>query len=319
MTKPQWVYTSCGMWSGRKDSVKRHVTREQHGMIVSYIDYLAGRSSGLYPPSAPPTYRSKTMTNNPLMDEISRAAARELVQQAFDPHSLINQPDGNAVGRQQGPRPPPYSTFWTDIDGIFGLGAYICTKCLAIKPFKICCRKNEKGSKKEWVTGCDPLWLNNAKAIDNVEEYLTGLRHDILSYMSQLVSAWTNNSNGKYLAAIQVPDPSNRSSFELTFNAKTGLKRRIDLPFAEDKCRDLEIPPPATVGQDRSHWAARAIRDRETAINDDELLDFLIKANNDTTFGFFKIKTEQAAATSSSKAYLMAITRSSQSYIDLVS
>jgi len=48
-------------------------------MVVSYIDYLAGRNSGLYPPSAAPTYRRKTMTNNPLMDEISRAAARELV------------------------------------------------------------------------------------------------------------------------------------------------------------------------------------------------------------------------------------------------
>ena len=64
----------------------------------------------------------------------------------------------------------------------------------------------------------------------------------------------------------------------------------------EDKCRDLEIqPPPATAGQDRSRLAAQAaIRDRQRAINDDELLDYLIRANNDTTSGFFKIKTEQA-------------------------
>jgi hypothetical protein len=183
------------------------------------------------------------------------------------------------------------------------LGTYIRTSCLAIKPFRICCRENEKGSEKELVTWCDAIWLNYARGIDNVEEYLVGLRLDIPSFLSQLVSGWTNNSNGKYLTAIQVPDQSNRSSIELTFNAKTGLNRRIALPFAEDKCRDLEIPPPpATAGQDRSHWAARAIRDRQTAINDDELLNFLIKADNDTTFGFFKIKTEQAAATSSSQA-----------------
>ena len=104
--------------------------------------------------------------------------------------SLINQPDGNAVVRQQRP-PPPYSAFWTDIDGIFGLEAYIYTNCLALKPFKIYCRENEKGSGKELVTGCDAIWLNNARGIDNVEEYLAGLRLDIPSFLGQLVSAWT--------------------------------------------------------------------------------------------------------------------------------
>ena len=39
-TKPNWVCTSCGMWSGRKDSVKRHITNQHDGIssIVSYIE-----------------------------------------------------------------------------------------------------------------------------------------------------------------------------------------------------------------------------------------------------------------------------------------
>jgi hypothetical protein len=66
--------------------------------------------------------------------------------------------------------------------------------------------------------------LNNAKGIDNVEEYLACLHRYTPSFLSQLVGAWTNNSNGKYLTTIQTPDPSNRSSIELTFNVKQGLK-----------------------------------------------------------------------------------------------
>ena len=51
------------MRAGRKDSVRRHVT-SQHDVIsqiVSFIDYLTGRASGHYPPSAPPTYQGKNI------------------------------------------------------------------------------------------------------------------------------------------------------------------------------------------------------------------------------------------------------------------
>jgi hypothetical protein len=142
-TKPNWVCTNCGMWSGRKDSVKRHV-KNQHGgssSIVSYINYLVGRDSGLYTQSTPPTYQRKTMTDS-LMDELYREFAREVVRHAFIWPYLINPPYKNSTIDQQ---PRPYYSFWTDI---FGLGAYICTSCLAIKPFKLCCLENGKGLKK---------------------------------------------------------------------------------------------------------------------------------------------------------------------------
>ena len=54
--KPNWVCSRCGMWSTRKFSVKRHITNQHRGnaFLVPYIDYLVGRQSGLYPPSAQP-------------------------------------------------------------------------------------------------------------------------------------------------------------------------------------------------------------------------------------------------------------------------
>ena len=49
------------MWSSRKFSVKRHLTNQHGGnaFLVPYIDYLVGRQSGLYPPSAYPEYQYK--------------------------------------------------------------------------------------------------------------------------------------------------------------------------------------------------------------------------------------------------------------------
>jgi hypothetical protein len=114
------------------------------------------------------------------------------------------------------------------------------------------------------------------------------------------------------LAAIQIPNPSSRSSIELMLNANTGLKKSISFPYEEDKCKDLTIP--FIANQDYSHWAVRAIRHKQTSLSDGELSDFLIKLNNDSTFGFFKIKTEQAGIPSA-QTYLMAITRNS---LDLV-
>ena len=59
--KPNWVCSTCGMWSTRKFSVKRHLTNQHGGnaFLVPYIDYLVGRQSGLYPPSAYPEYQYK--------------------------------------------------------------------------------------------------------------------------------------------------------------------------------------------------------------------------------------------------------------------
>ena len=310
--KPRWVCTNCGMWSGRKDSVKRHITSQHDGIssIVSFIDYLVGRRSGQYP-SAPPTYQGKTMTNS-FMDEVYRASAKELVRLTFNPHNLMNQSNNNnTVDRQR----RPYYSFWTEIDNIFGLGAYICTSCLAIKPFKVCCLENGKGLKKEFLTGCNPAWINNPKGIDNIEEYKRRLRDDIPSFLSRCVNVWTNNNNEKsaVLTAIQIINPSSRRSIELILNANTGLKKSISLSYEEDKCKYLVIPS-TTANQDHSHWATRAISQKQTALRDDELLDFLIKLNNNTTFGFFNIKTEQAGIPSV-QTYLMAITRNS---LDLV-
>ncbi len=60
--KANWVCSICGMHSNRKSSVKRHIINLHNGdaSLVPFIEYVVGRSSGLYsspkqsPPSPPP-------------------------------------------------------------------------------------------------------------------------------------------------------------------------------------------------------------------------------------------------------------------------
>src|SRR5919198_573356 len=66
LSKPKWACASCGMYSSRKSSVKRHIQNIHSGNanLVSFVDYLVGRKSGLYWPVIPPTYQNKNDGTN---------------------------------------------------------------------------------------------------------------------------------------------------------------------------------------------------------------------------------------------------------------
>jgi hypothetical protein len=78
----------CGMYSSRKYSVKRHIANLHDGMalVVSFIDYVAGRRQGYYFPNPIPNYlfnnQSQAVTTNTrpadvMKDELFRVALRK--------------------------------------------------------------------------------------------------------------------------------------------------------------------------------------------------------------------------------------------------
>jgi hypothetical protein len=87
LRKPNWACASCGMYSSRKSSVKRHIQNIHGGNanFVSFVDYLAGRKSGLYWPVLPPTYEKKNNeTNNKkinYMNIMSEEVWRQCIRQ----------------------------------------------------------------------------------------------------------------------------------------------------------------------------------------------------------------------------------------------
>src|SRR5438067_11901769 len=91
MSKSKWVCSACGMWSGRKYSIKRHIANLHNGTfpIISYIDYIRSKVGPLSSKFTTDLSSTKTMagtssTNN-FLDELVRTAARELVKKAFKP------------------------------------------------------------------------------------------------------------------------------------------------------------------------------------------------------------------------------------------
>lgn len=90
--KPLWVCANCGMHSSRKSSVKRHIANlhSGQGVFVSYIDYLAGRRNGYYPPNAPPNLIDKPKSEvvlsppkMPLIEVFKEECCREMARQSI--------------------------------------------------------------------------------------------------------------------------------------------------------------------------------------------------------------------------------------------
>ncbi|MDP9290424.1 MAG: hypothetical protein M3P08_19810 [Thermoproteota archaeon] len=90
-SKPNWACATCGMFSSRKASVKRHIVNihDGHGVLLSYIDYIIGRKIGFYQPSASPNFINKperelVLAPRKLYDvfqeEVCREAAREALR-----------------------------------------------------------------------------------------------------------------------------------------------------------------------------------------------------------------------------------------------
>jgi hypothetical protein len=100
--------------------------------------------------------------------------------------------------------------------------------------------------------------------------------------MNKKVNSWTENS--AYLVAIEMPpNVALKNSFEIMPN-------------------------------NENHWAARAIKDKQTILNDEELSDFLCKVRN-ATYASFKVilpslqeEQQQQQQESSTRCYLMIIT-----------
>jgi hypothetical protein len=70
--------------SSRKYSVKRHIQNIHSGNanFVSFVDYLAGRKSGIYWPVLPPTYQKKNYVKridygNIMKEEVWRQCVRK--------------------------------------------------------------------------------------------------------------------------------------------------------------------------------------------------------------------------------------------------
>jgi hypothetical protein len=81
--KANWSCTECGMYSGRRYCVQRHIDNIHKGNAnaIPFVEYLVGRREGLYPPNARPSYGSAQRTvMDKTADEVEKVFARRTAE-----------------------------------------------------------------------------------------------------------------------------------------------------------------------------------------------------------------------------------------------
>ncbi len=166
--------------------------------------------------------------------------------------------------------------------GTVGYRGHVCEKCLVISIDTVFRHKNQESRQIETTHACDSKKLDDAQLEPNKDKTINDLYEQLPIVMKKKVNSWTENN--AYLVAIEMPP-------------NVGL----------NNC--CEIMP-----NNENHWAARAINDKQTILNDEELSDFLSKARN-ATYAAFKVippylqeQQQQQQQESSTRCYLMIIT-----------
>jgi hypothetical protein len=225
MTKPNWACADCGMHSSRKYSIKRHIQNlhNGNGQIVSFVNYIAGSQTGIYPQGLPPTYVKKSsFTTIPktrpmdiLQNELLKAIAWKSVNKKTSYHLPHQTPLPNhqqifANQFQASPTPsyyqsPPVSLFSSQgfvfkLEDIFGFEVRVCDKCSTIKPIMICyANEGEVGQVRIGMTCCNSIELpyNCKKVNENGQQ-------KFLRILKNLADQWTkiNNDNNKKTCAV---------------------------------------------------------------------------------------------------------------------
>ena len=149
MGKPNWACGECGMYSSRKESVRRHVKNlhNGNGLVISFADYLIGRQSGIFAPYFPaPTYTSKPETSlaDKVVEEFWKELAKQCARQRINYPNAISQPTiwQQSYNNDTSSQPEPYD-FWSNSEQVFGLEASVCVECLSIKLSKVCFSEKE--------------------------------------------------------------------------------------------------------------------------------------------------------------------------------
>ena len=86
MSKPNWACSVCGMWSGRKESVRRHIDNPNihmgNGIEISFSDSLIARLTGTTLPN-PVTSNKLQQTQLQLFSQDARKNVRTVRKSIF--------------------------------------------------------------------------------------------------------------------------------------------------------------------------------------------------------------------------------------------
>jgi hypothetical protein len=188
MSKPLWACSHCGMYSGRKEHVKRHLRSKLHpgkGQLIPFVMLIAGINPGIYQPFAGETRNFERTLYDRNLDTFNDEYIEELARKAARAPPQVNQ------GQPFAGPVPQLDNFFGDPENIFGLELDHCEKCLTIIPTlrTFIGGIEHQGSRRLPMSHfCSPPQTNDE--INNLKDHLEA---SMPWALNDYVREWTNN------------------------------------------------------------------------------------------------------------------------------
>lgn len=302
-----WVCVTCGRCSTRQSNMKRHIRlcHAGDGQFVSSIDYIAGRSSGIYRPSLTPKYESKKIAKFDILDsldyftrefygELGRQKARQVINEGHQQQQTQSEQTGAHT----------YSSYLQVNAGqVFGFRVKVCMNCVLFHITTISFCENGRNGRLEERHGCS----SNLNKVSDKDASIKAMDLGIPAIMKELVKKWTRNET--YLLAIHLP--SSRGDRGQEKNIKVS-NPRLPQQFITFQHSDENVIGIDLANETEQHWAARALKYKVTKLDDNDLNDFFRRVKN-ATFAVVNVMTSSSISkkyqskTNLSEAYFMAI------------
>ena len=293
------------MWSGRKESVRRHIDNPNihmgNGIAISFSDSLLKRLTGATFPN-PLTSASYNRRNSNLFPNtpekmfamFEKAYSQKIADKIAD--KIVNfdityqtQP---AYYDYNVPNPNYTNDFYTSIKDLYGLEMHVCPKCLMIEPAKISYAKGEPsaGIRSSISLPCCPP-PNYESESQKGQHQRVPMESRIYPHLKKWLDCLKPSLKDRTIVAIPVPQLSPSNSMGkviLSVNDPESVSRKkyVTIEYLKEKCYDLLL----SSDTESNHWSARVLHNESTSfVDDDEVMDYLSRTKH-STFGFFRIK-----------------------------
>jgi hypothetical protein len=293
VSRPNWACSVCGMDSGRKESVQRHINNRNihngYGTVIPFADSLIARQAGLLAEQnrGKGGFVSHFDTG---FEQFKRALPQKIADKMAE--KIVFGPFGIQPSYQPS-REFYLRDYFKKVENLFAIEAGICQKCSAIEPITHSYTETENEGRKTTRLSlpCYPL----AGLQPEQGFYQSGTTPLPIGLVSQLKS-WLNYVlpfyEQKKIVALRLPDPepNNGTSVARLFVDRSvshfEQEKYITLNYSAKMCQEL------IVGAQTSphHWSSRVIENGSAPLTcDGEVMDYLL-ATNISTYGFFRVR-----------------------------
>ena len=320
--KLNWACSSCGMCSGRKESVLRHIDNRRihngRAIPIPYLEYLAGIHRGLYGHPTAHRYLQRNrnfpkstseFTGRTFFDRLQEKVAEKTIEKFADDIVEIGHESSriSSLSRHFNQCVILQQAYRCLREDIFGFGGYVCSECRTINPIILRFAPQHSGPASNYVIfpcdhHSDGVPVDSEKYSNHLQE-----RGFIEPLNDWILNIWLRGPKFK-IVACRVPDPLvlDTSGNKIT-NHKIRLKITRDRNGTAENmvkeivCLDHNVTKIEDMPRERSKYDPSslacghtyqiildAISNTELVLDSEEGLNNFLEATKWRSFGLFR-------------------------------